>query len=499
MIKKIMGIDLRRDAISAVLISGGVKGKKIEAHAWASIAGEGEFYSAVSNALESIIETVYDPDAIVMASIPPDMISYRNLTVPFSDSGKIEKVLSFEMEPLLPFPVDDMIIGFLPSRHSGQRDAVNLMAAAVSGEALGLMLEVFKARQPDPKWMIPGGCAIPQCLAAIPESLENFMVVDMDFQNVSLSLVLDKTTVLVRTLAGDAGKKKFPDALCANIRRVLFSAEDILRRPCQIEGIFITGRGIDSSLSKDAAFEWEHEMESALELPVRRTHISRDAGVKFSGNAAASSWRPDIMDAALAIAVGPEKGVKNLNLRKGRFEREHDWGRHKKEFIRTGILAGIFLTIFFLNFTMGIRNKEKTIAHLDHQMALVLKNSFPGGAQAADPLNFIKKRIKDKKEETLPSNEAKMNHLMIDMLYAISRNIPKGMDVTFLKFSSWRNGFEVTGDAGGFNDVDGIKSRLEKSGMFQTVVIHSAKADKRTRRVKFQLKAQINLQSKGGS
>ena len=498
MIKKILGIDIRRDSLSAALISSGVKGKKIEAHAWTHLSGEGEFHAVLSNALQSILETVYDKEAVVMASLPPDIISYRNLEAPFADSGKIAKILSFEMEPLLLFPVDEMTIGFLPVGHSGQGGAVNLMAASVSNEAFGSILDVFKAHKIDPKWVLPGGYALPQCLASIPENLENFMVVDIDSESATLSLVLDRSVSLIRTFTGNAAKKN-PIAFCANIRRSLFSAEDILQRPCQVEGVFITGRGIDSSLSKDAAYEWEHEMESALELPVRRTHIARDADIKFSDNTAAPSWRPDIIDAALALALCPEKGIKNLNLRNGRFQRKHDWGRHKKEWIRSSILAGVLLVLFFLNFAMGVHNKEKAIAHLDHQMALILKESFPDAAQSADPLLLIKKRIQDKKNETLPSNESNTNHLMIDMLYEISRNIPGAMDVAFSNFSSRRGGFEISGDTSQFNDVDDIKNRLEKTGIFEEVVIHSAKADSRTRRIKFQLKAQIKTHPKGSS
>ncbi|MEZ4550723.1 MAG: hypothetical protein R2874_09675 [Desulfobacterales bacterium] len=66
----------------------------------------------LAGALSIVAEAMDLSGAETIASVPPKFISYRNFQVPFKDRKKIRQVLPFELEPVLPFAVDDLIIDF---------------------------------------------------------------------------------------------------------------------------------------------------------------------------------------------------------------------------------------------------------------------------------------------------------------------------------------------------------------------------------------------------
>ena len=98
---KILGLDIRSDAVSAVLLTGTNKGTAIEAYAYVPISESTDFESDLAEALKTVVEKIDAAGAVVAASFPAEQISYRNIQVPFKESKKIRQILSFELLSLL--------------------------------------------------------------------------------------------------------------------------------------------------------------------------------------------------------------------------------------------------------------------------------------------------------------------------------------------------------------------------------------------------------------
>ena len=130
--RKFFGIDIRSNAVSAVLVDNSIKGNIIDAHLHIPLATDPEEDgNGLSEALEMITQEMNITDSVSVASFPADQISYRNIQVPFSDHKKIKQVLPFELEPVLPFAVDDLAIDFNTITLPGNNENTGVLAAAV--------------------------------------------------------------------------------------------------------------------------------------------------------------------------------------------------------------------------------------------------------------------------------------------------------------------------------------------------------------------------------
>ena len=80
------------------------------------------------------------------------------------------------------------------------------------------------------------------------------------------------------------------------------------------------------------------------------------------------------------------------------------------------------------------------------------------------------------------------NRLVIDMLRAISKQIPKKTDVNLSRLVIGEENILISGDTNTFNAVDDIKSRLEMVDFFKTITITSTNKDKSGNRIRFKMK-----------
>ena len=107
--EKVLGLDIREDSITALQLKSELKGYQITACARASIKEDGRLESALTE-LSGQMDLSSD---LCFASIPARYASYRNLNMPFSESKKIKQTLGFEIETMLPYPVEDMVLDFV--------------------------------------------------------------------------------------------------------------------------------------------------------------------------------------------------------------------------------------------------------------------------------------------------------------------------------------------------------------------------------------------------
>jgi len=97
--RKILGLDIRKNTVSAVLLNSGAKSVKIEAYDIVSISDQKEPENTLAAALELLIEKIDTKGCVCVASFPADLATYRNIKVPFKDKKKIIQILPYELEP----------------------------------------------------------------------------------------------------------------------------------------------------------------------------------------------------------------------------------------------------------------------------------------------------------------------------------------------------------------------------------------------------------------
>ncbi len=490
MSKKILGLDIRHDAISAVLISSGMKGAVIEAHAYVPISDpndSGSFLSSspeIASALEIILEKMDLSGSVCVASFPADQVSFRNIKVPFKGQKKIRKILPFELEPTLPFPEGALIIDFFSVKRSENTDHTDLITAAVEKTSLQSYLDTLAAFNIEPEIVTVGGYPTAIFLANVADVRENWLCVDIDKQKGVVFAILSGGISLIRSVpaVSDAPSAK-TEVLCANIQRTLSAFEISYDMNLQLNGVFITGSGLD-----DAGIEGD--MARILELPVQRTDLLRDTEITRH-DSPEQSWEPHRMDNAFSLALMGIEGIDGLNFRKGPFAAKKFWQENQKSLIKTGIFSALVLMLAFFNVVLESYFLEKKLARVNNQITGIFTSTFPDVKKIVDPFQQMQVNINEMKKNAVLSGDAGQRVRAIDILYNISNLIPKETDVDLNRVVIGGEGVQISGITSTMDSVDDMKSRLEQAKVFKNITISSANRDKTDNRVRFKLKVQL--------
>ncbi|MEJ2658281.1 MAG: PilN domain-containing protein [Desulfobacterales bacterium] len=383
---------------------------------------------------------------------------------------KIRKILPYELEPTLPFPVEDLIIDFIPLDLPENKGAKNLISAAVEKSKLQFYLDALAEFNIEPEMVTLGGCSTAMVLANFLDSHQNWLFIDIDKDKGTIFMIFSGKICLIRTFPIQSTARSYKiKSLCGNIRRTLIASEKIIGFEFKPAGSFITGSGIN-----DLGFD--QDMEQALEFPFERLDILRYTDI-IKQESVPQSWTPFLMDNALSLALMEIKGTKTFNFRKGPFASK-----------KSGILFVLVLVLGFFNVFLSSYFMERNLTRLNHQIAGIFTSTFPEVKKIVDPVEQMRSKIIEEKKDALLPGDAEKQPLAIDILNTLSQRVPKDMDVTLTRFVMGSGSVIISGDTDTFNSVDNIKSRLEQSGLFKKIVISAANIDKSDKRVRFNLK-----------
>lgn len=478
MSRSILGLDIRNDAVSAVLLNHSLKGNSIEAHIHVPVSGK-DMEEGIRAALKIIVEKLDITHAVCIASFPSDRISFRNLSVPFKEQNKIRQMLPFELEPTLPFPIDDLLIDFMTVKLS---DHTDLITAAVEKSAIQSYLETLASFHIDPEIVTPSGFSTVLSLVRLSDLSKNTLIVDIDNQKSTIFAIASGQISLVRSLPIETSVSPRAELLCANIQRTISAFEEMSGFNFKPDEIRVTGCGLND-------LGLDQSMPRMLGIPVRRVDLLHDTGIPLKERP--SSWEPVQMDNAFALALLKTEGIQGLNFRRGPFAAKQTWAEQKKSIIKTGVLAFLVLILAFFHIILDNHFMETKLNRLNHQMNDILRNAFPDVKKIVDPLQQMRIKIQDSNKFAVIPGEPDKNIRNIDILNHISRLIPDQTDVELTGIVIGKESAVISGTTDTFNSVDDMKNRLEQNEFFKKVTISSANIDRSGNRVNFKLKIDL--------
>jgi len=486
--RKILGLDIRNDAVSAVLVESGIKGNRIEAHEYVAAPDQKDSEKAAASLLETLAEKMAIAGSVCVASFPADIVSYRNIRVPFKGQKKIRQILAYELEPTMPIPVEELIIDFQILKRADSDDYTDIIAASVEASRLKSYLDLLASYTIEPQIVTVGGYPAALRLAALDDISDNFLFVDIGSRKSALFIVSSGQICFVRSFPTGPAFSSGVDSLCADIQRTLSACEDILHSDFQPEEVFITGCGLDAAgLEKD---NLENDMARILGIPVKRADLAAGADI-MNKDYLRYNWNPGQIDNAFALAMVGAEGVKVINFRRGPFAAKKRWMMHKKSLIKTAILAAAVLVLCFGTILLDLYYMQKKIDRVNSQITDVFKTAFPDVQRIVDPVHQMRIKIRESKEKYLLPGETISNIRAIDILNGISRLIPSEIDVNLTRLVIGEETVLISGDTDNFNSVDDMKTRLEQGKLFKNITISSTNKDKSANRVLFKLKVQL--------
>jgi len=491
MSRKIFSLDIRDNAISALLVENSLKGNRIQAQMHVPFshindnnnnddASENNL-NRVSEALGIISKEINFTGAETIVSISPEFVAYRNLQVPFKDRKKIRQVLPFELEPLLPYPVDDVIIDFKIIRPAEKTDILVCVTKSAEINALIHTLSEFDI---EPYLLTPGGFSSVLCLTHFSHANEDFIFVDLDGKHATVFTVVSGRIHIARSFYSNIADpllkvKKLSD----NIFQVIASFESLFLKDFEPSKILLSGSEIDREL-------FNQEIEQLLGIESVFVDMFADANVKhnFSSDIA---FDAATMNNALSLAVVEIMGLRTIN-----FYGEHSiikkyWEEYKNDFIKTGLIAAFVFVLLMFNVLFEAHFFQKEVNGLNRQIAFIFQSTFPDVTKIVDPLKQMKANVAQEQEKNMFTGKIEQEVLNIDILNEISSRIPADLDVEITNFVRGEDSLVISGNTDSFNNVDDIKGRLERSSLFKNITISSANLEKSTNRIQFKLKIDL--------
>ncbi len=478
--KRILGLDIQNKALAAVLVNSGFKESRVEAFTHIPFPDTEEGDNGLSAALDALVEEMPVADCVCIVSVPADHVAFRNLKVPFKQEKKIRQILKFELEPTLPFPIDDVVVDFHALKLDGQGEQTDLIAAACNASGLKTILDLLAARRIQPEIVTVSGFPSVLCLSRLGNIPESALVVDVRGDSSTIFVMNSGQLSMVRTLPADRAYESRTDMLGQNIQRTLYALEEISSRPFRPEQIFVTGpalgeNGIVTALTR------------LLDVPITRIDLIKDIDTRIKATPS-ESWKPYQMNNALALTLIEVIGIKGLNFRQGPFAIKKRWTEYRKNIITSGILAAALLVVWLTAVSIEYFYKKNQLDKLNGQIREIFQTTFPDVKKIVDPLQQMRVSIDELRKISLYPTDGKNTVLVIDVLNDISKSIPENIDAKFTRTVIGEDNVVINGDSDTFNSVDTIKNRLEQNKIFQSVTIVSTTKEDASNRIKFRLK-----------
>jgi general secretion pathway protein L len=483
MSRKVLGIDIKKDSVSAVLVKTSLRENRIDAHAYIPLPDPAEDENNFKTTLQALWHEIDPAGCDCVVSISADHFSYRILQIPFKDSKKIRMVLPFELEPTVPYPVDDLVIDYIDLESAGQSDQSEIIAVAVPRSELSPYIDSLAEFKIDPEMITISGLPAAMCLAAKADPGEDQLFLEINTASSSLFIVRNGRLQLIRSFPNPAAGDNRAWILGASVRRTLAAYDEFCQSEFQPLDMIVTGAGLNGAT-------FEQDVSEILNFPVKRLNFADRLNIPINSENV-KPWNPALMDNALALTFMEIEGIKGLNFHKGQFAAKKFLLKNKKNVTRTGILAAAVLVLLFFSVVSEYYTLNRQLAKVDQQLISIFQETFPEVKRIVDPFQQMQVKVREVKKNAVIQTATTPHIRSIDILNSISKSIPQSIAVDVTRMVLSPDTVLISGSTDTFKSVDDIKSRLEQIEYFKKVTISSSNTDRSGKEVRFQLKVEL--------
>jgi general secretion pathway protein L len=492
---KILGIDIDTDSVTAVLVEGGLRGYTITGCGRTMIEKDAGLDSGLA-ALSEQVDLKADAST---CSIPAEQVSYRNLRMPFRDRKRIRQAIAFEIETMVPFLIEDLIVDFTMVDLLDQSE---ILAASIRRDRISDYLEPLQRHGVDPGLLDIRGVPMALWLLKQDDTPDSGLLLEIGRRTNTMVFFFKRRISLIRTFPFSDGRiaqaiedqqAERPEetrtdeeiealfaSFCKDVRHTIHASGGWRNGEVEPQRAFITGEG---SLCPGA----ETILEKALHMPIERIDVARDAHVAMD-EAIALEWDPNTMDNALALALRDNKQGMGFNFRRGEFEVRKRYVGLRKLMRNVALFLGIIVSLLLADLGTEQYFLKKRYMMLDNQISEIFRQTLPEVTRIVDPVQQMRVKINEIKSSDLSLPGIGKEEKVLDLLRDISLRVPGSLDVKVLSMVIDPDTVQIKGETDTFNTVDNIKKGLEPSPYFNEVTISSANLDRSGKRVQFEMR-----------
>lgn len=419
---KIVGLKIDKGGVSAAIVEKDFRRKELTDSFSQTFATDAQLVDILKEKSRNW------SGARIVSSIPGHLFTQRLVQFPFSDRKRVEKALPFELEDLVPFDLDAVIIDHIVldnGKNGKTTDAANeaqVLGIMLPKDVLKKHLELLASAGIDPQVIVPSYIGL--------DTLSRMMRAE------GCTLLTCGNDICMRN--GDAvkGLRSFSaSGATAGIRHTLQALE--IDQKERVEKICV--------LCPD-----QENLFTELGMAVEQV------SPEFGGKKA-----PDPLTLGLALS-------EQVNFRKQEFAyRVLDEGIRRRQ--RTIVIAAVITAVlFFVNLGAKMYTVETSYGKLDREIRAIYQQAVPDAKNVSDPVRQMKSNLEDarKKFGVLGTGTS-----ALDAMKAVTDGVPQEVRVAFQEFNLEGDRLKLQGEAPSFEAVDKIKAELQKNEIFSDVVV----------------------------
>jgi general secretion pathway protein L len=508
MARIITGIEISSQGIHAVEIS--VQRKVIHIHRFIEELLDGN--TLTPDALSLFCSEHSIRKEYVVTSVPGDMLITRHLSVPFRERSKIDKVIPYEVEPLVPFPIQDLEICYKTLfQEKGRSD---LLVYALPKNILDQRSVLFEEAEIPLHMITVSSLASANTLLQM-ENIQthgSFLHLHMA-SNFSILSVYEKG-ILMHLQRLSSGEESFLGTLqsMSDLDRSDLAAQLKVISPTDASELYETLQA--------QSFELIPQIRQSLQGYLMRSQGESPNALYVTGTAPGLQLLPRILETEFSIHAGmPDplphfknhleedaltygiyaplgmalmqagKDALNSSFRKQKFSLVSMITESRQE-IRYAALLLVFLFLAFItDFFVGIQAKEYQFSQLQKETRRIFQETFPDEKNVKNELEQMKLKIKEiEKQNDIFKSLFGEKPSPLEVLNGLSSSIPAEIDLSVMDLTVDEKSIRFVGWTDSFNTVNKIEQELKKQEIFGDVKVSNAKVGKDKSGVNFQIK-----------
>lgn len=506
MSKKILGLDIGKDTVKVVQVMRTLKqDHRITGWDIVDIRQSGSLYHGLHRIFA---DPAFRGNTVVM-SLPAKSFFFRNVTLPFKEKRKIAQTLPFEIEPLIPHPIDDVLIDF----HIVWQDAESdIFAAVIPKPVARERMDLISAS--DASLSAVDVEAVPLAARLVKAGISTGFHILLDvgsdhsvgvfFRNGrflqirSYAFGGDRVTeTLAETL-----KIPLPDAEARKRRGDLRGAEKEISQVCRrffdelrntlqslkMQGDFDEGL-TRASLTGGGALcsRIQEEMAQYFAVPVDFVDLASMENIPLEGER--DRWNPLLMNEALALAIRPPRGALGFNFNRTAFPFKFSLMDLKKELRWAAAGAGLLLALGAADVGVDYYADRTRLENVKKDIQMLFRRCCPEVTNIVDPAAQMKAKITETKKLAALARGFAGQAGVLTVLRDISERIPDSNSLEILSFSFDGESIHLRAETDSFETAEKIKKELNGSEFLRNVSITSSNLTRGGNRVEFEMKA----------
>jgi Tfp pilus assembly PilM family ATPase len=501
----VLGLDIGHSTIKAVLLtSKSLTGGRVTAFRILDIGACG----GIEEALKKLAEDKIFCDLPCGVCLPLADIILRQVNLPFRDENKIRKTLAFELEPLIPLPIDEAVIDYLIIPRDG------LLVAALAKKSVREWIERVEESLGEVSVIDSSATALAAQIIHNKKSSACGIILDIGHSSTAAIFYEDEAVVHVRSLA--FGSEHITQALAGELSLDRDKAEqlkigndypessvkagDACRRFCselkntieymKINGILQNQPAQITVTGGGALFiRLQKELENYFSCPVEVLDLISLKQLEIEEDVR-SQMQPQIMNTAVAAAMRISSGRKSFNFRQGEFAAKNTGINLRKQLQWAAIAGGVIFLLAVFNQLLDYSLKTRQLNSIKKEITQIFKKSVPEANSMVDPLQQMKTKLAEDKK-SFGFGEGLPEATTADLLKEISGMVSSSLDVVIDGFSYENKVILIKGEAKKIDDVTAVKNELLKSRYFSDVTMGSTSLTKDGGKVDFNLRIEV--------